>query len=220
MSKIRTESNIQDVLDHDISWRIHEISFLKKTLRSANQKRKNSIVRAILPLLYAHWEGFVKKAASSYLEYVSNLRLCYCELNDSFIAIGLGNKFSSHGVKTKSIFGHLLSISFITKELSEKAKLPSAKIIDTKSNLNSSVLVEIFSTIGIDISNYQTKFNFIDQRLIKKRNSIAHGEFLDIDEYDLISTIDEVITLLRSVKNDIQNAVALKMYLKTTEQKH
>lgn len=217
MSKIRTESDIQDVIDQDISWRIHEISYLKQTLRNTATKRKNSIVRAILPLLYAHWEGFVKKAASSYVEYVSNLNLCYSDLNDSFVAIGLGKELSFHGIKDKSTYGYLHSVSFIRKKMPMKATLPKRNFIDTKSNLNSSVLDEIFCTIGIDVTEYKTKSNFIDQRLLGKRNAIAHGEFLDINESDIFSTIEEVVNLLRMVKNDIQNAVSLKSYLETTE---
>ncbi|MCK5232333.1 MAG: hypothetical protein KAR13_18825, partial [Desulfobulbaceae bacterium] len=168
MSKLRTENDIQDVLDHEISWRIHEISYLKKTLASVNTKRKNSVVRAILPLLYAHWEGFVKNAASSYLEYVCNLRLKYCELNDSFVAIGMGQQFLQHGIKNRNISGHLISVNFMRIGLTELVRIPKRGLINTKSNLNSQVFTEILMTLGLDVNPYKTKFNFIDERIVGK----------------------------------------------------
>lgn len=217
MSKLRTENDIQDVLDQEISWRIHEISYLKKTLVSVNTKRKNSVIRAILPLLYAHWEGFVKIAASSYLEYVCNLRLRYCDLNNSFVAIGMGRQFLRHGIKSRNISSHLISVNFMRDGLTELAKIPKGGLINTKSNLTSQVFSEILMTVGLDATPYKTKFNFIDERIVGKRNAIAHGDFLDISEHDLLSTTEEVVGLLRRFKNDIQNAIALKNYLKNAE---
>ena len=58
-AKIRTLTQLQEVLDADMGWRIKEISTFKLAAKAdrANQK---VFVRAGVALVYAHWEGFVK----------------------------------------------------------------------------------------------------------------------------------------------------------------
>ncbi|MDB9476799.1 MAE_28990/MAE_18760 family HEPN-like nuclease [Dolichospermum circinale] len=59
------------------------------------------------------------------------------------------------------------------------------------SNLSASVFKEIISMLGLDYSLYESKEVFINKRLLEKRNLIAHGNYLDIDEkdYDELHTI-------------------------------
>ena len=53
----------------------------------------------------------------------------------------------------------------------------------------------------------------IDRSLLERRNNIAHGKFLDVDRDDFEKLCDEVIVLLRSYKNDLQNMVQTGYYL-------
>ena len=59
----------QDFLDKDLAWRKHEISQLFMILDTVESKEV--IGKSIILLLYAHWEGFVKKSSKCYLKYVS-----------------------------------------------------------------------------------------------------------------------------------------------------
>ncbi|MGI5893709.1 MAG: MAE_28990/MAE_18760 family HEPN-like nuclease, partial [Candidatus Merdivicinus sp.] len=49
----------QDFLEKDLAWRKMEISQLLMILNSA--ETKDIIGKSIILLLYAHWEGFIKK---------------------------------------------------------------------------------------------------------------------------------------------------------------
>lgn len=93
-----------------------------------------------------------------------------------------------------------------------KAVLVLSNAIDTESNLSSTVFANIVQSIGIDISRYETRFNLIDESLLKRRNKIAHGEFLDVTAEEWRELADEIIMMLRHFKTDLENAASLESY--------
>ncbi len=202
--KLRTLSQLQDHLDREYSWRLKEISDIKLTIKSAISVHQKTLIRAGVPLLYAHWEGFVKSAAEGYINFVSYRRLRLNDLSSNFVALAAKKHLSS---LTNSSSGRLniSAVDYFRSEMSSRADISSSSSINTKSNLSSSVFEGIAITIGINHSRYSTKYNLIDSSLVGQRNSIAHGEYLELDNdsYSILS--DEIIDLLRWVKDDIEN---------------
>jgi len=96
--------------------------------------------------------------------------------------------------------------------LDKKAKIFYEGVIKTQSNLSSSVFEEIASSIGIDPTRYKLKYKLIDESLLKRRNQIAHGEYLNIDTQGYQNLSDEVVALISAYKTDIENAIALESY--------
>lgn len=214
MEKIRTVSKAQDVLDNEFAWRLKEIADIKSAIRTADAVHQRTLIRAAIPLLYAHWEGFVKVASETYLNYIANQGHRYRELKSCFIVRGLKGRLnelveSSNARRNNDI------VDFVLNELDSRANIPHKGVIDSASNLSSTVFINIASSIGISTKPYETKYNFIDESVLRRRNQIAHGEFLDVrdSEYDNIS--DEVVNLLRGFKTDIENALTLNLYKRT-----
>lgn len=207
----RSTSAIYDFLDKEISWRRIEISSLKTSLSSAKGVHYKAIVRAGIPILYAHWEGFVKAASEAYLDYVLHQCHKYSELKTCFVVLGLKSKLSLLNESKKSAI-NIASIEFIRNELDSTAVLKLDNAINTKSNLNSEVFENIAETVGVDFSKYTTKYNLIDIQLLKRRNEIAHGEYLDVKQSEFYDLADEVITLIENYKTDIENSIALQTY--------
>jgi hypothetical protein len=214
MKKMQTSSLLQDYLDEESAWRIKEISDLKIGVRTAEGARKRTLIRASVPLIYAHWEGFVKNVSTAYVNFVNCQRLNYEQLRTCFVVFGLKGKLNDLTGSRQAKRNNEI-INFLFNELKGKAKLNLSNAIDTESNLNSEVFGNIAESIGIDPSPYESKYNFIDISLVKRRNDIAHGQSLDLDADDCRKLADEVIFLIRRYKTDIENAVALKEYLKT-----
>ncbi|MEI6043795.1 MAG: MAE_28990/MAE_18760 family HEPN-like nuclease [Chloroflexota bacterium] len=212
MNKIRTTVDLETRLSEDLSWRKKEISSIKTSIMSAKQIPNKALIRAGVPLLYAHWEGFIKKASEAYLEFVVNQRLSYKELKTCFIVFGLKNQLNDIA-ESKQHAENIKIIEFLLNELNKKAKLSYRDVINTESNLKSKVFENIAVSLGLDTAPYTTKFNFIDVELLKRRNSIAHGEYLELDMKDYMDLSDNVVTLLNMYKNDILNAVVGKTYL-------
>lgn len=210
---IRSIHELQDYIDEEFSWRLKEISDLKNTVQVAEPLREDTLIRASVPLLYAHWEGFIKSSSEAYLNYIGNKNLKYNELKPCFVVHGFKKRIHeiSNSNQTKK---NIEITKFILDELDQKATLSYKGLIDTKSNLNSKVFENIASSIGIDTNNYETKYNLIDESLLKRRNKIAHGNYVDLMANDLINLCDKVISLLRQYKTDIENSSALRDYKK------
>lgn len=214
MSKIRTINQLQNVLDQEFAWRLKEVSTLKNTIRSSESIRKKTAVRAGITILYAHWEGFIKKSATVYLEFVGNQRLRYCDLKSCFIVFGLKGQLSKF-IESKSAELSLHMLEAIRNDMNERAKLNMKSAIRTESNLSSVVFSNITKSIGIDPSKYEARYNLIDQSLLYRRNHIAHGEFIDVDPDGFRDLADEVIGILRMFKTDIENSVSQESYKET-----
>lgn len=203
--KIRSLSILQEVLDSGFAWRIKEISNLKISVASKSLSlAQSTLIRAGIPLLYAHWEGFVKQSSQDYLEYVSSQRLKYGELSSCFVVFG-AKKHLTSVVESRRAYINIAAVDFFRNCAEERADLTLSNAINTKSNLKSEVFIDIATSLGISFSPYSAYSNFIDESLLARRNAIAHGEYLDVDGDAFRKLADEVIHLLRMYKTDIQN---------------
>lgn len=209
---IRTTDELIDRVGKDLIWRRKELSELKGLVQETQgQIRSRVIIRSAVALLYAHWEGFVKKSSSYYLEFVSSHRLPYGRLAPNFVALTLKAKFNELAVNEK-ISGANLLAEFFCNSLNKQSNVPYRGAVDTKSNLSSKVLQDILSALGFPHANFSTRMNFIDSNLVNPRNHIAHGENIDLSPSDYMELHDAVMTLLETYKNEVENAAVLRSF--------
>jgi hypothetical protein len=213
MAKVRNSNDLFNELDSDFSWRLKEIADIKTSIKLSDLSKAKTLTRAGVALLYAHWEGFVKNAASKYLEFVSNQGLRYEQLQSCFVAIGFKQEIELV-TSSKKYIKNGQAIEIIRSRMSLVANFKNEDIIYAESNLNSDVFEKIMTTIGLNCTWYETKYNLIDSILLKRRNNIAHGDYLLVDFHVYAELHDEVIILLRAVKADIENAALMKRYIK------
>lgn len=207
--KIRSISILQDELDRGFAWRVKEIAALKMSVESKSMSiAQATLIRAGVPLIYAHWEGFIKQASQDYLEYVSNQRLKYSELSSCFVVFG-AKKHLTAVVESRRAAVNIAAVDFFRGCADVRADLAISNAINTKSNLKSEVFVDIAMSLGVAIDPYDTYFNLIDESLLARRNAIAHGEYLDLDAKAFRALSDEVINLLRMYKTDLQNLASM-----------
>ena len=211
MSKLRTTNDLQDLLDREFAWRLKEIADVKRAIRPSSGLPQDTLIRAGVPLFYAHWEGFVKAAAEAYIQFVSSQRLPYKELASVFVVFGAKRHLASL-VESRRTKVNIAAVEFFTTKLSERAQLSFKAAIDTEANLSSSVFENIILSVGISPIAYEARFNLIDTSLLKRRNEIAHGEYLDLDAASCQALADEVIGLLRDFKSDVENAASSATY--------
>ena len=212
---IRTKEELIDKISQDHVWRIREIADLKNLIQqsSISDLRKRVLCRSGLALLYAHWEGFVKKTGSFFLEYVAMQRLLLSELNVNFVTLVAKSKFEKASESKKSSSFQDVT-KFILESQNNRARIPFKNVVDTQSNLSTTVLKEIIWCLGVDYVSFETKENLIDMRLVSKRNYIAHGEVFDVSIDDFLDMADEVVGLMDLFKNEIENSAILEKYRK------
>jgi hypothetical protein len=138
-------------------------------------------------------------------------RLSYEELTANFIALSVKRKLEAARRTYKaSIFNQV--VEFFLTGLSERCNLPYKDAVDTKSNLSSDIFREIVIMLNIDYSFYVTKEHFIDEKLLKNRNYIAHGQYLTMTITDYILLHREIISLMEIFRNQIINSAITNAY--------
>ena len=209
---IRTEQELSDRLATDLAWRKMELSEMKSLIESKNvsDQRHKVLVRSGVCILYSHWEGFVKLAANSYLEYVISKKLTYQQLSSNFLALGMKEKLKEAKETNKPSL-YIPVCEFFLSELNQRSILPK-DVISTGSNLSSDILKEITYNLGIDFSRYSTKSVLIDTKLLKTRNEIAHGEYSVFDRDAYLELHRDIIGMLDIFRNPIENAAIQKKF--------
>lgn len=133
---IRTTEQLSDRLSEDLAWRKKELAAIKSLVEAKNipEGRHKALVRSAVCLLYSHWEGFVKLAANSYLEYVRLQKLTYQELSSNFLALAMKDKLKEAKETNKPSL-YIPVCNFFISELNQRCRLPE-DAISTASNLS------------------------------------------------------------------------------------
>lgn len=210
MVEIRTLTQLQDGLDKEMSWRRKEILAFR-VASTKNGEDAAFFIRAGVALLYAHWEGFVKAASESYLNYVQNQQCTYKELKTCFAVFGLKGKLNELTISRKSL-ANIAAFDFISSEIEKVAVLNMSTAIDTESNLTSSVFSNIAASLDIDVAKYETRFKLIDESLVNLRNKVAHGEYMRLGGREFGVLVGDILETMDWYKIDLLNAATLRGY--------
>jgi hypothetical protein len=195
----------------ELVWRRKELTEMRALVQGAQGKlTQRVLIRAAVALLYAHWEGFVKKAGSAYLKYVAFQGVSCEKLAYNFLALA-GRRVGASESNTRAA---IELARYYSESGSARANVPHANVVDTRSNLGSNTLKEILVLLGLDDSVFLTKMAYIDSNLVRPRNHIAHGEIFNIDVAEYEEVHSEVLGLIEGFRNAVENAVAQKRYMR------
>jgi hypothetical protein len=213
MATIRTKEELVDKIGQDHVWRLREIAELKNLIEepSTSELRKRVLSRSGIALLYAHWEGFIKKSGTYFLEYVAGQRLNISELRSNFVTLLVRGKIDKASESNKySAFDEVTR--YIIENQTTRARFPTKNVVETKSNLSTNVLKEIMWCLGLEYEFYESKEKLIDLMLVGRRNHVAHGEAIEIDSDDFIEMAGEVLGLMNTFKNLLENSCITESY--------
>jgi hypothetical protein len=172
---IRTSFDLQNLLDEDLAWRRKELSIHKTLIETSKASETlNAAIRSGIPILYAHWEGYIKAISIGYLEFVSCQQEPHKNLSESFLLLAIKSVWDGTATQNENL---RKTIHFIANSGDKRSNLPYKDVISTRSNLNSTNLKDIIHTLGLDYSEYELKEKLIDEKLVKARHTIAHGFF-------------------------------------------
>ncbi|KIC51038.1 MAE_28990/MAE_18760 family HEPN-like nuclease [Tateyamaria sp. ANG-S1] len=213
MSKPYTADDFSSLVTADRTWRIREISDLKTAIRSADQNLGRVLLRALVTISYAHWEGHVRNSAKLYLTHVALRKHPYASLNNQF----LKNYFLPRLAALSKSKGSIESRCNLLDEILASSNRSFSKVnddlINTKSNLNSEVLKEICLVCDVSYQEFIEHEAFIDAMLLKRRNAIAHGEDTFMAKDDLDEVTNTTVALMRMFGDALDNKVQLKTYM-------
>lgn len=212
MSKPFTMNDFSSQVNEDRTWRIREISDLKLATNRADPILQRVLLRSMIAICYAHWEGHVRFAAKTYLTHISIRKLRYSELSPQFTKNYFLPRLTSKNLGAKSLRERCEIIDDFFECSDRRYSRVNEDLINTRSNLNSEVIRDI--CIICDISNdyFEDHKTFIDVVILSRRNAIAHGEDTLIDINDLDEISQTSISLMRAFGDLLENRVYDQSY--------
>ncbi|MEM8093133.1 MAE_28990/MAE_18760 family HEPN-like nuclease, partial [Morganella morganii] len=73
-------------------------------------------------------------------------------------------------------------------------------------------LKEILWCLGLDYNPFESREKLIDNKLVNRRNHIAHGQEIEIELSDFSEMADEVLGLMTTFKNQLENSTVTESY--------
>lgn len=205
--------NIREQIEKDLEWRLDEIAFFANQLNNFKklgdyeeqrvENDKKRFRKALVLILYAHFEGFFRYSLMLYVETLNEENINLSEAIDVLVASSLHREFGNYdnlkertkqessefNKANKRLDNRVNLIEKLNKLYQEnKVKLPISdrhndknSVIYTESNLNFNAIEKILYRLGFssDILNIETsgeKFKDILNKFLGKRNAIAHGD--------------------------------------------
>ena len=222
----------EQYLDEDLGWRKIEISEL---LFLAKETEKEVVLKSIILLLYAHWEGYIKKSSKLYIKYISEEKIKLTDLSYNFKAVALKEHVSKCiDTKEKSTLANELAfVSSFLKFENKKFKVDvnlsndfESGIIDTESNLKPKVFKNIIGILGLNYKNaLKAREHYINSHLLANRNAIGHGNKFDsTNQVDFSLTIKDieklktiVFSIIDNFKDELLEYIYRKYYLELNQ---
>ena len=222
-------NEFQDFLQEDLAWRKMEISQLFMILNKSESKVV--VAKSMILLLYAHWEGFIKKSSKCYIKYVSDKNIPLNKLTGNFEAIML-KKYAIECIEKDS--NNLAKEFAFLNAQKKRANQPFSvsvdienefdnKVINTHHNLSSKVLESIIIAVGIEHNEaIKTREKYLDSNLVNNRNTIGHGSILkgDVEDNDsptedlqIVKLKDFVLSMLDYYSNILYKYAEDELYL-------
>jgi len=208
--KVRSLEELVAAIDGSLAWRRREVSVMFGLSAGKKELEKEALARALLALIYAHWEGFVKDAALAYYRYVKTKNSAVDQLAPAFRAITLRNSLRTSPEGVRRIGAYRAALGLISP--GGGAKLPPDSGADMESNLSYAVFEDVADTLGIDVSLCATKRNLISEKLVANRHRVAHGERVSFDEATLGEIRAGTFWCMEHFRDQVERAASQKLY--------
>lgn len=214
MAKPRTDLELVERLDKEYSWRRSEFHFIKSLVDRAKGRDEVTAIRAAVPLLYAHWEGCIKRSSCHYADYLSAQRLTYSQVKISFAGLRAHAKVAAMADIKKQVFAPSALLEDIRGIDVERISIDLWPHISEVGNLTFNIFSQVANVLSLETSYYTSYKALIDDSLLYHRNKIAHGEKLDLDADRYTELHREIITLIEQFKSDIEVAAINRTYMR------
>lgn len=202
-------NSFEDSLYKEKSRRTKEISELYVLVQSTvPASEKKHLSRALLLLIYAHWEGFIKSSTQRYLKFLVKEKIPCKELHPSLRAFYLYIEYKKQQGSDWGKFSEAINSNedvVFEKDISSE--------VSTRSNLNTDVFKDIVSRVGLSDLDIDMKKGLIDDGLLNSRNAVAHGQMIEINLDDIVKFKDEVTKLIDLYCDQLIDAINNQKYL-------
>lgn len=217
-------AKFESAVQRELAWRKRELSDLRAAAHRAGPGERY-IFRAGQVLLCAHWEGFLKSAASAYVQHALAQKIRLRELSSPLVAVSLYRAVmqAADAKYPGSEHHHLRLADQIVEGVDSEPDDRTAWDVDTEGNPGSDTVERVLRSIGVspnldlDDAAWSTTKVFINEHVVRDRNAIAHGEGKPISRDELLDRVDRLLRLMDSLGELLMVAAQRRQYLRPTE---
>ena len=221
--------DLRKQLELDLEWRQKEMRLLYNMLSNIeDDEEKRSYCKALVVMLYSHFEGFCKIAFSIYIDILNdenmrcsqvNVNLAAISLEDIFQAINDPNKNCGFFIgsppndKWKRFFRRAYFLAEMKRLLDEPIKLTD-DYIKSDSNLKIPILSRTLYHLGFPPESFDEYTGEISN-LVDRRNDYAHGEMkpgIRKEEYERFEIV--AFKIMSDLMSVLDESLKNKKYLK------
>lgn len=222
-------SNFRAQLEEEFEWRVQELRFFQNSCEFLQEEdAKNKFRRALVVMLYSHFEGYCKFALTLYVSAVNTsgaickdatAAVIAASLHDVFYKLrdgkGKAPEFRNSLPDDTGLHRFARDREFVERSADIMARpvLISDRAVDTESNLKPAILRRILYRLGLPHDQFSSYDDDID-RLLSFRNRIAHGESrvgIGSREYERLR--DGSLNIMTGITLGITKAIDEKWFL-------
>lgn len=183
----RTLADVFDeAAENDLRWREGELVHLKVTYENATEPAKATILRALVCLLYAHYEGFCKFVFQEWARTITRRCIRINDLGPPYQLIALRPQITGLPV-IEDGDALVRAIEMASRAIEQRAVITSPL---STSNLWARVILEATGKFSLAPSAASVYNREVDL-LVSRRNEIAHGETMAIRDLASYQTYED-----------------------------
>lgn len=230
-------ADIRAELEEELTWRLEELRFFKNQLAEfRKEEERDRFRRAMVVMLYAHFEGFWKAAFVIYVKAVNGCGLRCSEASESLVAAAFFEVFEAladanrksdffrnaapDDTKLHRFSRHQEFAGRVSEFGSRAVTIEPEDVVDTESNLKPVVIRKNLFRLGFNHDAFKQHEGTIDW-LLNWRNEIAHGSRrsgLSQGQYEPLE--QAVHDVMKAVIQFIYNALRERRYLRCQESEY
>lgn len=224
-----TEDEFFSELEAGWATRQAELLALQNLAARMQQCDADRYRRAMVLMLYAHFEGGVKFSLLVYVKFLNELDIAIVDANAEIAAAGISDvmhalrdphrkcpEFSRELPDDSDLhrFARDRELMSVLPDILNRKLSIDDRVVNTESNLKPIILRRILYRLGLDHHLYD-HHEYAINRLIRIRNSIAHGESMSgvsKERYDEVR--DVVFDVMRDVRLRLRDCLHRQVYLR------
>ncbi|MCP3701108.1 MAG: hypothetical protein GY920_21825 [Aliivibrio sp.] len=202
--------SVVDEIIQSNNWRNGEFAKYKSNSLNVDEQLW---CRMCIPMIYAHWEGFIVSSLKIMLNHLNRLKIETKNLPSNLVVVGLGDAYRK--LSGKQSFQQKIEFTEKFDEILAAPVKFNTKV-DTKSNLRADIFYGLCDSFNFNTALFRDEDELRDiDRLVQIRNSIAHGENSFVLNMEKINNyIDAVNKITDIFLDEIDEYLSNKRYLK------
>ena len=219
-------------LETEFEWRSAEMRFFHNLCEDiSTQDKKEKFRRALVLLLYSHFEGYCKFALTLYVSAVNNSGLLCNQVNSAIVAATLHDvfltlrdsarkapEFRNSLPEDSKLHRFAFEREFIerTEEIMSRPVAIPEEAVNTGSNLKPIVLRKNLFRLGLPCDQFAI-YDASINKLLEIRNKIAHGESKTGVKQEVYEGLREgAFRIMTGITTGITQAIDEKWFLRPT----